>query len=231
LKVKEFFDRYWKHKHLRRFDSYYNFLSLINENIFEIISQGKHKKILLIGMGNTPDNSFFRLLDGEKVCIDVSMDGLKGMKDFQKVQMDAQQIGFKEGSFDLVFLRTVMLHLDHKKTIPEIKKLLRKNGCFFWVEPMKNNLFLWIYRCVISPGRWTRTAYLALEDIEEYGKVFAHVWHREYFLLTVLLIPVYIILPWFRKCIHMIQRAEMHIIDRFCWLRKLCWISYGFGRS
>jgi len=229
LEVKDFFNLYWKKNHIRWFDRYYDFLEIINKDVFDKLSSFEKKRILAVGLGDTQDIYYFNILEGEVISIDISFDGLKGLKKFQRVQMDANEMGFKKGSFDVVFLRTVMLHLDHKKVLLEIKRILHKGGRLFWIEPLQNNIFLWIYRFIVSPGKFTKIDYLTYKEILSFGLLFRSFWHREYFFFTVLLIPLYIFFPHARRFVQTLQRLEMRIIDRVTWLRRLCWISYGYG--
>ncbi|TES91296.1 MAG: class I SAM-dependent methyltransferase [Candidatus Cloacimonadota bacterium] len=229
MEVKDFFNLYWKQKHLRWFDRYYDFLKIINEDVFKKLSVSSPKKILAVGIGETRDIDYFNKLREKVITVDISFDGLKRLKRFERIQMDVNEMGFKKESFNIIFLRTVMLHLDHKKVLLEIKRVLKKNGRFFWIEPMKDNIFLWLYRYIISPGRFTRIDYLTYREVLSFRFFFKGLWHREYFFFTVLLIPLYVFLPQSRRFILMLQKLEMRIIDRYKWLRRFCWISYGCG--
>ena len=229
MEVRDFFNLYWGEKQIRWFDRYYDFLKIINEDVFSKLSSFGKKKILVVGLGDTKDKCYFNRIGGEVTSIDISLKGLKKLKEFQKIQMDANEMGFKKDSFDVVFLRTVMLHLDHKKVLVEIKRVLRKGGKFFWVEPMQDNIFLWIYRFIVSPGKLTTVDYLTYKEIQSYRFFFRHLWHREYYLFTVLLIPPYVLFPQIRRLVQFLIKLEMRVIDRIKWTRRLCWISYGYG--
>lgn len=229
MEVKDFFNLYWKERHLRWFDRYYNFLTLINRDIFCKILEFEKKRILVIGIGDSKDIDFFSKLKGKVISIDISIDVLKECRSFDSIQMDAGKMGFKKESFDIVFLRTVMLHLDHREVLHEIERVMRDGGRFFWVEPMKNNIFLWLFRFVVSPGKLTKVDYLTYREILSYEHLFKNCWHKEYYFITVILIPLYVLFPLTRRFIHLLQRLEMRIIDRLRWLRRFCWISYGYG--
>jgi len=185
LEVKDFFDLYWSKKNLRWVDRYYDFLKTVNEHLFKRFLNTSRKRILLIGMGYTRDIEYFMKFKKEVITIDVSLKGLKGLTQFERVVMDANEMGFKKASFDVVFVRTVMLHLNHKKFLREIKRLVRKRGQFIWIEPMKNNFFLWFYRILISPGRLTKTNYLTFKEIMSMRTLFRSFYHEEYYFFTV----------------------------------------------
>lgn len=229
LEVKEFFDKYWKNENLRLFDNYYDFLYLINEDIFKKFSNIEGKRILIIGAGDTKDVDIVHKISQDTIAVDISMEGLKPISKIDRLQMDASCLGFKEKSFDAVFLRTVLLHIDYKVVLKEVRRILKDKGRFFWIEPMQNNIFLWLYRAIFSPGKFTRTKYLTYNEIQSFASFFSKFWHREYFLITVFFIPFYIFIPRLRRCIDVFINVERSIIDRFTFLKKFCWISYGYG--
>lgn len=229
LEVREFFDRYWDTTHLRRFDRYDDFLQIVNKDLFGKLAKIQHQRVLVIGIGNTADRDRLSLLSPQVIAVDISLDGLKYLSNFTRIQMDGHHLGFKRGSFDMVFSRTIMLHCQHARMLHELRRVLQKDGYFFWIEPLKHNPLLWLYRCIISPGRLTVMNYMRFNEFEALRLTFEKVWHREYFLFTVLLLPVFMAFPPLRRCIFFLQRIEMHVIDAVPWLRRWCWISYGYA--
>lgn len=229
MDVKKFFDHYWKEESLRRFDRYYEFVEVVNKNLYSKLSEHRGKRVLAIGVGNSTDLDFLNQLTSEIVSVDISYYGLKESNDFMRVQMDANLMGFKAHSFDVVFMRTVFLHLQHRRTLLEIRRILQEGGTFFWIEPMKNNIFLWLYRLLISPGRFTDVDYLTYDEILAMKSMFHHFWHSEYYLFTVFLIPIYLVFPWMRKVVRFFVSLEQRVLSRFECFRRFCWISYGYA--
>jgi SAM-dependent methyltransferase len=229
LEVKEFFDRYWDSKHLRWFDRYDDFLQIVNLDLFERLAEVKHQRVLVIGIGNTTDRDRFSSLTSRIIAVDLSRDGLRHLPNFTRIQMDGHQLGFKPATFDIVFFRTILLHCQHVRMVREVRRVLRKGGYLFWIEPLKHNPFLWLFRCIISPGKLTVMNYMTFDEFEALRATFGKVWHRECYLFTVLLLPVFILFPPLRKLIFFLQRVEMHMVDAVPWLRRWCWISYGYA--
>jgi SAM-dependent methyltransferase len=231
LQVKEFFDQYWGARSLRRFDRYYDFLRIATDDLFRKLETKQWQRVLVIGLGNSDDIHLFGSLKAQIIAVDISFHGLRYVKDFVRIQMDGNCLGFKRGSFDMVFLRTVMLHCEHRRVLREIGRVLRKDGYFFWIEPLKNNPLLWLYRCMISPGRLTLSDYLDYDELDGFRAIFEDVWHRECFFFTVVLLPVFLLAPALRRIVRSLQRAEMRIINAVPWFRRWCWISYGYARG
>jgi len=229
LEIKEFFDLYWKRKDFRRFDRYYDFLKGVNSDVFDKLSVFENKKILAIGIGDTKDIEYLKRLGGDVISIDISSNALKADDRIHRIQMDANEMGFKEDSFDTVFMRTVLLHLHHRKALLEIKRILHKGGRFFWIEPMKNNFFLWLYRFILSSGRFTKTDYLTYKEVQSFNRFFKNIYHREYFFVTVIFYPISVLFPGTQNLIQKFVGIEKRIVDRFKWLKRFCWFSYGYG--
>jgi SAM-dependent methyltransferase len=53
--------------------------------------------------------------------------------------MDAEQMTFPDGAFDLVFGRGILHHLDLERSLPEIVRVLRPGGKAIFVEPLGHN--------------------------------------------------------------------------------------------
>ncbi len=229
VQAKDFFDQYWTREQLRRFDRYDDFLQVVNGALFHKVEECGAQRILVIGMGETADRARLASLNADVVAIDIARDGLRFLQECTCIQMDVHHLAFKSRTFDAVFSRTTMLHCRHIRMIREIRRVLRNGGRFFWIEPLKHNPFLWVYRCAISPGRLTTMHYMTVHDFESLRNEFATVWHRECYLFTVLLLPLFIVVPCLRRTILFLQRWEMRLVDAIPWLRRWCWISYGYA--
>lgn len=229
LEVKEFFDRYWSEAGLRRFDRYDDFLQIVNADLFDKMAERAHRRMLAIGVGESVDRARLASLGGRIIAVDIARGGLKHLHGFSPLQMDVHHLGFKSRTFDAIFIRTVLLHCRHTPAMHELVRVLNENGLLFWVEPLKHNPFLWLYRCIASPGRLTRTDYMTFDEFRELERSFVTVWHRECYLFTVLLLPVFLAFPSLRRVILFLQRMELRLVDIVPWLKRWCWISYGYA--
>ena len=229
MEIKEFFDLYWNNGKMRKLDRYHSFLEDVNNNLYKKFLDPFKKRILVIGIGKTSDARYFAELDREVVAIDISYGGFEGLTNMEKVLMDANRMGFKDSSFDAVFIRTVMLHLNHKRFLSEVKRVLKKGGEFIWIEPLKDNFFLWFYRMLFSPGRLTYTNYLTYKEMLSMKTMFKEFHHKEYYFFSTLLLPLYFLFPSVRSIIRFITWLEIIMLRNMRWLRRFCWISYGYA--
>jgi ubiquinone/menaquinone biosynthesis C-methylase UbiE len=60
--------------------------------------------------------------------------------------MDAEQLGFPDNSFDLVYEAGVLHHLDLPKAYNEIARVLRPGGEAICIEALRHNPFIHLYR-------------------------------------------------------------------------------------
>jgi len=64
--------------------------------------------------------------------------------DFRK--MDAHNLEFEDGSFDVVFGYAILHHLDFTRAMSEIHRVLRTGGKILFVEPLRHNPFARLVR-------------------------------------------------------------------------------------
>jgi SAM-dependent methyltransferase len=123
------------------------------------------------------------------------------------LQMDATELGFKEESFDLLFANTVLMHLHRRKFFPEVKRILTEGGRAVFIEPLKNNPFLFLYRLFFSKSREIHPDYLSLEEIQKFSSFFQRVETSEFYLFAFLFFP----LLHFSR---MFKRRSNHVPDK-----------------
>ncbi|MCL2387130.1 MAG: class I SAM-dependent methyltransferase, partial [Defluviitaleaceae bacterium] len=61
------------------------------------------------------------------------------LPNFNFMVMDANKLEFEDESFDVVFGAGILHHLDFDKAVQEIKRVLKKDGFCFFIEPMGSN--------------------------------------------------------------------------------------------
>lgn len=72
--------------------------------------------------------------------------GRGGFWNAQFLTMDAEATTFPENSFDVVFGRGILHHLELQKCCSEISRILRDNGVAIFCEPMGHNPLINLYR-------------------------------------------------------------------------------------
>ena len=114
--------------------------------------------------------------------------GVRGRVRFVKV--NAEAMAFPDGAFDRVYGFGVLHHLDLDAAAGEIARVLRSGGRAVFVEPLKYNPIINLYRRM-SPDVHTRDEHpMSFGDFERMGRRFRTMRHRE-FQVVSLLIHVY----------------------------------------
>ena len=111
--------------------------------IFDQIQFSKEAKILELGCGNAilwksnlrkiPKDAHILLSDFSGGMLDDARDVLGDAADrFEYEVIDAQQIPYPDGSFDIVIANLMLYHIpDRKKAIYEISRVLKNDGTFY----------------------------------------------------------------------------------------------------
>lgn len=116
---------------------------------------GERQKVLDIGCGTGVFGIDMAKQGGDVTGVDISREAIQfanhwAKKDrlfFKGIVGDAENLPFKDGSFDLVFFGAVLHHFPNpKKAICEAEKVLKKGGRLVLVEPNGNNPILRLSR-------------------------------------------------------------------------------------
>jgi SAM-dependent methyltransferase len=108
--------------------------------------------------------------------------------DFQV--MDAERLAFRDGSFDLVFGRGILHHLDLAPALAQISRVLRPGGVAIFYEPMGVNPAINLFRRRTPHLRTRDERPLSMADIALAQATFRRVEARYYGLTTLLAVPL-----------------------------------------
>ena len=113
-----------------------------------------------------------------------------GLTNVQFCTMNAEQMTFPDNSFDLVFGRGIIHHLDTDRSFAEIARVLRPNGTALFWEPLGHNLLLNLYRGH-DPGRRGRPMSIRFSALsfDLAHRHFGQVSSSFYGLTTILSVP------------------------------------------
>ncbi len=113
-----------------------------------------------------------------------------GLNNVRYEVMNAEQLTFEDESFDLVFGRGIIHHLDLKLAFENIHRVLRPGGrAIFW-EPLGHNPILNRYRDMTPDARTPDEHPLLRQDFELAGKYFALENMKFFGLTSILSVPV-----------------------------------------
>jgi len=166
-------------------DSIYENLNDSTFNYFRnLISRSVvNKNVLECGCG-IDDFSRTLVRDSKHyVAIDLSASSIEYQKTkksefYEKVEyykMNIENLKFENESFDIVFGQSILHHTDLKKSFGEISRVLRPDGQAYFLEPIKYNPIVSVYR-MLTPTLRTKTEHpLTISDIQLAKKYFDNV--------------------------------------------------------
>jgi SAM-dependent methyltransferase len=136
--------------------------------------------------------------------------------------MDAEQMDFSDNSFDVVFGSSILHHLDLKRSLAEIARVVRPGGAAIFLEPMGHNPAINAYRR-LTPHLRTRDEHpLTLADLETAKRFFAGAEYTFYHLLSLLAVPLRRTRP-FRSIVRALDAADRAMFDRVPPSQRLAW--------
>ena len=114
-------------------------------------------------------------------CINISQTGLKkGIKKSRRLNnfaidfllMDANNLSFKDKSFDMVYGEAILHHLNFEQSLSEIYRVLKKGGRIFFNEPLGINPISKIIRYLTPRARTPDEKPLGNKEIKTIEKFF-----------------------------------------------------------
>lgn len=166
-----------------------------NRFAFESLSPVKDKKLLDLGCGAGETSVYFALRGAKVTAVDISPEMIDVAQRLaarhgarvEALTSVAEKLPFPDGHFDLVFGNGVLHHVDLAPTLREIKRVLKPGGRAAFIEPLKHNPVIAVYRRLASDNRTPTEFPLGFGDFARIREVFPELTHREFWLSTLYL--------------------------------------------
>lgn len=142
--------------------------------------------------------------------------------------MGIEHLEYPDGSFDLVFSRSVLMYVDPTKVASEASRVLKPDGVAVFLDNLKWHPLVFIYRRLISKGYGAKVRHLTLSGLDQVGEPFERMTHREYYLFSPLA------LGWlklfgserrFRRSLARWSRVDSWLLERIPFLRRFAWMT------
>ncbi|MEA2439347.1 MAG: hypothetical protein QOH76_771 [Thermoleophilaceae bacterium] len=108
---------------------------------------------------------------------------------------DAHATDFPDDSFDLIVGAAILHHLELRKALLEIRRILRPGGEAIFLEPMAHNPVLRLGRALTPSARTPDEHPLTADDWKLCAEIFPEFEHEEREFLTIPLMPLNLLLP------------------------------------
>lgn len=141
------------------------------------------------------------------------------------MRMNAEAMDFPDDSFDVVAGAGILHHLDLRRALGEIARVLRPQGCALFMEPLGHNPLINAYRRRTPDLRTSDEHPLLMRDFELCRDYFGSVDVR-YFHIAALLGVALHGTPAFApamRVLHAVDRALLRVIPP---LRRHAWVSF-----
>lgn len=143
--------------------------------------------------------------------------------------MDCEKLKYKDNSFDVIYGRAILHHLDMNRSICEIKRVLKDGGRAVFLEPLGMNPLINLYRKLTPDRRTPDEKPLDKRDFETISNAgFSNFEHHDFtffanlgiFLNTILKAPERVRINYDK-----IKKIDDFVLNKFCFLKKFCWNS------
>ena len=158
----------------------------------------KGYKILEYGCG-TGTNTLLWASKGKDITgIDISSSGIQSATDdavakkmhCKFYQMNAENLQFEDGAYDVIIGKGILHHLDLAKALPEISRVLKSHGEAVFIEPLGHNPFINLFRKLTPKLRTDDERPLHLEELRMFNEHFRSVTLSFYNFLTLFALPL-----------------------------------------
>ncbi len=220
-----------------------------NRFAFESLSPVAGKKILDLGCGAGETSVYFALNGAVVDALDISPKMVavaRRLAEKHGVLLNlhagvAEKLPFADCSFDLVFANGVLHHVDLIPALKEIRRVLKPGGKAAFIEPLKHNPVIGLYRHLAAENRTPTEFPLGFGDFDRVRSVFSKLQHREFWLLTLYLFIHFFIVErvspgkvrYWKKVIEdadkyqflfgPLKRLDDVLLRRIPWLGRYCW--------
>lgn len=126
---------------------------------------------------------------------------------------------------DLVYGENFLMYVDPAAIGREAARVLRPGGRAVFLEPTAHHPLIRLYRHLGSPYRSTDPRYFTIAAIADLGAAFASTIHQEYYLLSILALPLASHPFLFALTFRTLDTLDRGLFRVFPSLRYFCWLT------
>lgn len=211
----------------------------LNEMAFNKLGQLKDKNILFYGCGAN-FSPIKKMIEGksQKICaIDISPKSIKKIQElinklnysefvFPEV-MDCMELKYEDNTFDLVYGRAILHHLDLKIALNEIYRVLKPGGVAVFLEPLGTNPIINLFRN-LTPNRRTKDEHpFTKSDFSEIERskflIIRYYWCNLLVNFGIFVATIFKIVSLDRKNFIFLKKMDDSLLNAIPFLKKFCW--------
>lgn len=233
--IARFYEDYWRspegladHKSLR------DLREKAHRYAYHLLGDLHGAHVLDVGCGSGDDVVEMTRRNAQVLGIDVAINSLELSKQKLRLanlsdarirfaRMDIESLALESCSFDVVFMNSVLMHVNSSRAIAECRRVATRGGAVIVVEPLRYCLPILLYRKLFSRFETVRPRYLSLSELLKWGRDFSNVMHREFYFMGVTARTGQ------RQMRHSgpssLAAISEPVKDKLPWLRELYWIT------
>ena len=203
---------------------------------YSLLGDLSGKKLLEIGAGAGHQAVYFAQHEAQVTAIDISAASLRSVQELalhhqlnniQLQHQNAEQLTFPDHAFDLIYINSTLMHVDHEKVFRECSRVLKPGGKLVVVEPLRYNPFMIVYR-LFSKYRHTHPRYMTVKEFLHFQSYFTSVHHQEFYFFSLLALPLFIVMKkkgLAIRCMNFLETIDIVLGRLVPALRKAYWVG------
>ncbi|WIM05123.1 MAG: class I SAM-dependent methyltransferase [Candidatus Nitricoxidivorans perseverans] len=163
--------------------------------LFAQMGDIRGKRLLELGSGAGEGAVFFAKRGAQVTATDLShgmLEVVRKVAALHGTQVDTQVCSaedlsaFRDGSFDVVYAANLLHHVDIRRCLDEVKRVLKPGGVAAFWDPMAHNPAINVYRRMAAPLRTADEHPLRRKELRWFRQRFPEVRTRFFWLTTLL---------------------------------------------
>jgi 2-polyprenyl-3-methyl-5-hydroxy-6-metoxy-1,4-benzoquinol methylase len=232
-------------------ESFQAVTAVANQHILSEFGDVRGKRILDYGCGVSEGGVYLAKLGANVVGMDVSNRQLANAQQLathhgvtiETRLVTGSRIPADDNEFDLVYGNGVLHHVPLNSAVPELARILKADGKGCFIEPLPYNPLIKVYRALATRNRTEDEQPLTWKDVENLGKHFSEVTHREMWLTTQSVFLKFFLVDrvhpnterYWKKIFTDAQRLRWFfsplkkiddtMLEALPYLRRFCWVT------
>jgi SAM-dependent methyltransferase len=174
-------------------ETFTSITAIENQHILSQFGDVRGKRVLDYGCGSAEGGIYLAKQGAKVVGIDVSagmLDAARRLAGHHGVEIETRQvvsdlIPAADDEFDLIYGNGVLHHVSLGVAIPELARVMKRDGKGCFIEPLPYNPVINVYRRIAKEVRTPDEKPLRFGDIDRFKGSFSDVSHREFWLTTL----------------------------------------------
>lgn len=174
-------------------ESFTAITALENAHVLREFGDLRGMRILDYGSGAAEAGVYFAKQGAQVVAIDVSpgmLTAAERLAAHHGVQIETRlvkgaEIPADRAEFDRIYGNGVLHHVDMNTAVPELARVIKRDGIGCFIEPLSYNPAIAVYRRMAEAVRTPDERPLKLGDIKRFEPYFDDVSHREFWLTAL----------------------------------------------